>query len=265
MATAAPCVGLKSGAIGLKCIWHKIFFAPIVSLYSKKEGFKVSCWWKCPEAIFFNSNVHTNFTPKLSPFLRGQMFTGWMSVTSAGLINSARKKFCVAGAPNKESCKNRSYAPGICMHALPAEPKVKAKWVKFVQKHCIDFDKPVSRYAALCSAHFKKHCFQNDIAWSIGFVRRRDLIGGSIPTRDTIIPDRKLQVSEYFDMLAFLYKIHRISDVSCINYLHRPALYPLKVFFETSVISMLPVPQVLLFLFISCVVSPHKIVLFSCL
>ena len=126
-------------------------------------------------------------------------------------------QYCVAGAPNKESCKNSSYAPGISMHTLPAEPKVKAKWVKFVQKHCIDFDKPVSRYAALCSAHFEKHCFQNDIAWSIGFVKRRDLIGGSIPTRDTIIPDRKLQVNEYFDVLAFLYKIHRISDVSCIN------------------------------------------------
>ena len=96
---------------------------------------------------------------------------------------------CVAGAPNKESCKNTSYTPGISMHTFPTEPKVRAKWVKFVQKHCINFGEPVSRYAVLCSAHFEKHCFQNDIAWSMGFAKRRDLISDSIPTRDTIIPE----------------------------------------------------------------------------
>ena len=143
-------------------------------------------------------------------------------MTSAGLINinkmAERKKavkpggrYCVAGAPNKESCKNTSYTPGISMHTFPTEPKVRAKWVKFVQKHRIDFGEPVSRYAALCSAHFEKHCFQNDIAWSMGFAKRRDLIGGSIPTRDTIIPEgpevlterQKRQVSKRFAYFAF--------------------------------------------------------------
>ena len=75
----------------------------------------------------------------------------------------------------------------------------------------------------------------------MGFAKRRDLIGGAIPTRDTIIPEglevvterHKLQVSErfvHFDVLAFLYKIRRISGLSCTNYLHRLALYPSKVF-----------------------------------
>ena len=78
----------------------------------------------------------------------------------------------------------------------------------------------------------------------MGFANRRDLIGGSIPTRDTIIPKgpeflterHKLQVSEhfvYFDTLAFLYKIRRIFGLSSTNYLHRRALYLSQVFFET--------------------------------
>ena len=82
-------------------------------------------------------------------------------MTSAGLINinkmaESKKavkpggRYCVAGAPTMESCKNTSYTPGISMHTFPTEPKVRAKWVKFVQKHRIDFGEPVSRYAALC-------------------------------------------------------------------------------------------------------------------
>ena len=65
-------------------------------------------------------------------------------------------RYCVAATANKESCKNTSYTPGISMHTFPAEPKVRAKWVKFVQKHCIHFGELVSRYAALCSAQFRQ-------------------------------------------------------------------------------------------------------------
>ena len=45
-------------------------------------------------------------------------------------------------------------------------------------------------------AHFKKTCFENDMAWSIGFAKRRDLIVGSIPTRDTVIPEGPEVLSE---------------------------------------------------------------------
>ena len=124
-------------------------------------------------------------------------------------------RYCVAGAPNKESCKNTSYTSGISMHTFPTEPSVRSQWVKFVQKHRADFGEPVSKYAALCSAHFEKTCFENDMAWSMGFAKRRDLIVGSIPTRDTVIPEgpevlserQKRQVSEhfaYFHVLASL-------------------------------------------------------------
>ena len=35
-------------------------------------------------------------------------------------------RYCIAGAPNKESCKNTGYTPGISMHTFPTEPKVRA-------------------------------------------------------------------------------------------------------------------------------------------
>ena len=97
------------------------------------------------------------------------------------------------------------------MHTFPTEPSVRSQWVKFVQKHRADFGEPVSKYAALCSAHFEKTCFENDMAWSMGFAKRRDLIVGSIPTRDTVIPEgpevlserQKRQVSEHFAYMYF--------------------------------------------------------------
>ena len=74
----------------LKCISHNFFLAEIVSLCSKKEGFKVIWWWKRLEPTFFSFKIRANFTSKLSPWSRGQMVTWYASVTSAGLMNSTR-------------------------------------------------------------------------------------------------------------------------------------------------------------------------------
>ena len=63
-------------------------------------------------------------------------------------------RYCVAGLPNNESCKNNTYTPRISMHTFPLDPGLRAQWVKYVQKHRVDFGEPVSKYAALCSAHF---------------------------------------------------------------------------------------------------------------
>lgn len=106
-------------------------------------------------------------------------------------------RYCKAGAPNGESCKNTSYTPGISMFNFPTEPTLRAKWIKFVQRHRVDFAEPVSQHAALCSAHFESSCFQNDLAWKLGFKKKRDLIKGSVPTRDTVLPEApEVQLSE---------------------------------------------------------------------
>jgi len=115
-------------------------------------------------------------------------------------------RYCVAGAPNGQSCKNTSYTPGITMHDFLKNPTVRAKWVKFIQRHRMDFAEPVVKYTLLCSVHFEQSCFENDLAWSIGLKKRRDLVKGSIPTRHTVLPEgpevlterKKRQVSEYF-------------------------------------------------------------------
>ena len=124
---------------------------------------------------------------------------------------SSKKKrggrYCVAGAPNKRSCNNNSYTVGISMHQFPTDPVVRNKWVKFVQRHCADFhESSVTKYTSLCSAHFEESCYTRKISLAIGEQSKQNkvLIRGSIPTRDTVVPERtdtltkrrKRQVSE---------------------------------------------------------------------
>lgn len=49
-------------------------------------------------------------------------------------------KPCAAGAPGQISCTNNSYSPGISMHTLPKNEKVRAQWVKFVWTHRPDWE-----------------------------------------------------------------------------------------------------------------------------
>ena len=116
----------------------------------------------------------------------------------------------MAGTPNGESCTNTQYTPGISTHLFPSEPTVRAQWVKFVRRHRVDFGEPVGKFASLCSAHFEQSCFSNSLASSLpgmeGIKMKRNLIPGSIPTRDTVSPEgpqvlserQKRQVSHFF-------------------------------------------------------------------
>ena len=36
-------------------------------------------------------------------------------------------RFCVAGAPNQQSCKNTTFTPGVTMHQFPANPVLREK------------------------------------------------------------------------------------------------------------------------------------------
>jgi len=72
-------------------------------------------------------------------------------------------RYCVAGAPGSLCCKNNSYTEGITMQQFPKDPVLRSKWVKFVQRHRCDFNEPVCKYAALCSAHFEGNSFNTNI------------------------------------------------------------------------------------------------------
>ena len=93
---------------------------------------------------------------------------------------------CVAGAPNKTSCGNDFYTEGITMHRFPIDPTVRAKWIRFVKRHRVDFNDP-GKNTWLCSAHFEKTCFNLQIEGDFNLQRR--LHRGSIPTRDTVVPN----------------------------------------------------------------------------
>jgi len=136
----------------------------------------------------------------------------------------------VAGTPNQESCKNRSYMPGITMHLFPTEPQCRAQWIKFVQRHRVDFGEPINQYASLCSAHFDPSCFENSLARSMGFKVKNNLVTGSIPTRHAVDPKgpevfsdrRKRQVFSdpyaYFLHSRFHAHTNNFVRVSCSAY-----------------------------------------------
>ena len=102
-----------------------------------------------------------------------------------------KEEDAVAVAPNKTSCGNNSHTEGITMYQFPTDPVVRAQWVRFVQKHRVDFGEPVNKYASLCSAHFEESCFTRNRSILEGMAAsnvRRVLIKGSVPTRDTVLP-----------------------------------------------------------------------------
>ena len=176
--------------------------------------------------LFFPPSKHSNLPPKMSALSRGQIDTWYLTVTSCDVDWFAKEnkmaankkvlkkrggRYCAAGTPNQESCKNTSYTPGITMHLFPTEPKCRAQWIKFVQRHRVDFGEPINQYASLCSAHFEPSCFENSLARSMGFKVKNNLETGSIPTRHAVDPKgpevfsdrRKRQVSVFRSMCIF--------------------------------------------------------------
>ena len=102
-----------------------------------------------------------------------------------------RGHYCVAGAPNHQSCQNRSFTPGIRTYKFPKDSVVRGKWVQFVRKH--DFKDPTSAYTSLCSAHFEDSCYEKNLAvlssmQAQGLKMNRCLKRDAVPTRDTIVP-----------------------------------------------------------------------------
>ena len=113
-----------------------------------------------------------NLPSKMIFELRGQNTTWQEMLTSfwcrkAESIKAGKRqrgRYCVAGAPNQQSCQNRSFTPGIRMYKFPKDPVVRSKWVQFVRRHRHDFKDPTSAYTSLCSAHFEESCFAKNLA-----------------------------------------------------------------------------------------------------
>ena len=111
-------------------------------------------------------------------------------------------RYCVAGAPNQQSCQNRSFTLGIRMYKCPKDPVVRSKWVQFVCRHRHDFNDPTSEYTLLCLAHFKESCYQKNLAIlsrmeDQGLKMNWCLKKDAVPTRDTIVPPAPEELSNH--------------------------------------------------------------------
>ena len=98
-------------------------------------------------------------------------------------------RHCVAGGPNKVSCKNTSYTPGISMHRFPKDESLRRLWTQFVRRHRAKF--APSEYSALCSGHFEKTCFERKLPLepeASDKTPRKLLKRGSVPTVDIEVP-----------------------------------------------------------------------------
>lgn len=108
-------------------------------------------------------------------------------------------RYCLAGAPNQQSCQNSNKTPGIRMHQFPSNPSVRAKWVQFVRRHRHNFQDPTSKYASLCSAHFDESCYERKmslVSGMAGLKMRSFLKRGSVPSRDAVVPEGPQVLSE---------------------------------------------------------------------
>ena len=105
-------------------------------------------------------------------------------MAQGGIKHSGR--YCVAGGPNKVSCKSTSYTPGISMHRFPKDESLRRQWTQFVRSHRAKF--APSKYSALCSAHFEETCFERKLPLGpeASVKTPRNLLKrGSVPTVDT--------------------------------------------------------------------------------
>ena len=115
-------------------------------------------------------------------------------------------RYCVAGAPNNQSCTNTSYTPGISMHQFPVDRAVREKWLNLVQHHRVDFKEPISKHVSLCSVHFERSSLAFTQEGMANTKRNRVLIKGSIPTIHAVVSEvseeltdrKKRQVSSDF-------------------------------------------------------------------
>ena len=44
-------------------------------------------------------------------------------------------RYCVAGSPSQQSCRNNSYTSGITMHQFPTDKKLRQEWARSVRRH----------------------------------------------------------------------------------------------------------------------------------
>ena len=134
----------------LKCLWSEIFFHIFLkyTVWNTRfqslrclrlkltilQAFKVVLF--CPQKWYSNCAAKI---PRDKSCWRRFGARRWFSMAESRAGKRQRGQYCVAGAPNQQSCQNRSFTPGICMYKFHKDPVVRGKWVQFVRRHRHDF------------------------------------------------------------------------------------------------------------------------------
>jgi len=156
--------------LNLKCLWSEICFCLVLKVTLSKtrfqslrclalkvtilQAFKVEPF--CPQKWYLNRAV------KLLRDNLWRHFGAKIVLTMADRKEkrNLRGRYCVAGAPNQQSCQNTTFTPGIRMYQFPSDPAVRAKWVQFVRRHRHNFKDPTSMFGTFVRqkrTKLKKH------------------------------------------------------------------------------------------------------------
>ena len=163
----------------------------VYGVYDKNWGFLKS--WKL--VYFATKNGIQIARPKNHLTVACDVMVGAKQQTNmddCGKAKSRGGRYCVAGAPNGQSCKDR-YKKGTRMHQFPSD-QTQGQMVKFVRRQRPDFKDSTSKYASLCEAHFEDSCYEhnrlvlNSIEQNGGTKRSSYLKRNAVPTRDTVVP-----------------------------------------------------------------------------
>ena len=84
---------------------------------------------------------------------------------------STRKKrggrYCVAGAPNKTSCKNSLNMDGISKHQFPKDLVIRKNGQNLYKHVASILMSCVTQSTLLCSVHFKESCYMRKISLNL--------------------------------------------------------------------------------------------------
>ena len=188
----------------LKCIWSKFsllrFVRFLPSLYT--PCLILNCVWLVREVNlpFF---VALKCTSDTKIFPRSQNTCDVIGVLhfdgqhGGQAEESLPGKFCAAGRPGGVSCNNTNATPGVSMHLFPTNKVSRNQWLKFVRRHCADFQP--TKTSVLCSVQFTPDCVRRRIDLidaSENVSKNRYLKKGSFPTIDPTI-DAAIEQQEW--------------------------------------------------------------------
>ena len=96
-----------------------------------------------------------------------------------------QEKNCKACVLNSQSCTDSRYTPGVTMHLFPRIMlSVRVKWIKFVRRHRVDFEKFLNKHTALCTSKIAASGMIWHGRWEF---KKQDLTKNAVLKRNTVL------------------------------------------------------------------------------